>query len=65
MRWLRKVFDKLITEKPDISEVKEVEMDEMYHYFQKHFKSFVYEKLLIIKAKTSSGELWNVVIPKP
>ena len=65
MRWLRKVFDKLITEKPDISEVKEVEMDEMYHYFQKKFKSFVYEKLLIIEAKTSSGGVLDIVMPKP
>ena len=31
MRWLRKMYDKFITEKPDISEVKEIELGEMYH----------------------------------
>ena len=29
MRQLRKMYDRFITEKPDISGVKEVEMDEM------------------------------------
>ena len=31
MKWLRKMYDIFITEKPDISGVKEIEMDEMYH----------------------------------
>ena len=31
MRWLRKMYDKSITENPDISEVKEIEIDEMNH----------------------------------
>ena len=38
MRWIRKMYDKFITEKPDISAVKEVEMDEMHHYYQKNSK---------------------------
>ena len=29
---LRKIIDKFITEKPDISGVQEIEMCEMYHY---------------------------------
>ena len=31
MRWLRKMYDKFITEKIDISRVKEIGMDEIYH----------------------------------
>ena len=31
MRWLRKMHDKFITEDPDISEVKEIEIYEIYH----------------------------------
>ena len=38
MRWIRKMYDRFITEKPDISKVKEVEMDEMHHYYQKNSK---------------------------
>ena len=32
-RWIRKMYDKFITEKPDISAIKEVEMDKMHHYY--------------------------------
>jgi hypothetical protein len=32
------MYDKFITEKPDILGIKEVEMDEMYHYYQKNSK---------------------------
>ena len=35
-RWIRKMHDKFITEKPNVSSVKEVEMDEMHHYYQKN-----------------------------
>ena len=38
MRWIRKMYDRFIMEKPDISAVKEVEMDEMHHYYQKNSK---------------------------
>ena len=38
MRWIRKMYDKFITEKPSISAIKEVEMDEMHHYYQKNSK---------------------------
>lgn len=65
MRWIRKMYDKFITEKPDISAIKEVEMDEMHHYYQKKLKNYGPEKLLIIEAKTSSGELLDIVIQKP
>ena len=65
MRWIRKMHDKFITEKPDISEVKEVEMDEMYHYYQKKLKNYGSGKLLIIEAKTSSGGILDTVIQKP
>ena len=36
MRWMSKMYDKFITEKLDVSSVKEVEMDEMHHYYQKN-----------------------------
>jgi len=36
MHWIRKMYDRFIVEKPDISKVKEVEMDEMHHYYQKN-----------------------------
>ena len=32
--WIRKIHDKFITEKPEISATKEVETDEMHHYYQ-------------------------------
>jgi len=32
------MYDRFITEKPDISEIKEIEMDEMHHYYQKNSK---------------------------
>ncbi len=32
MRWIRKMHDKFIIEKPDISGIKEVEMNEIHHY---------------------------------
>ena len=57
MRWIRQMHNKFITEKPDIATVTEVEMDED----QNHTMS---GKLLIIKAKNSSGGHWDVVIPK-
>ena len=38
MRWIRKMYDRFITEKPDILGIKEVEMDEMHHYYQKNSK---------------------------
>lgn len=38
MRWIRKMYDRFITEKPGISEVKEVDMDEMHYYYQKNSK---------------------------
>ena len=65
VRWIRKMYDKFITEKPDISAIKEVEMDEMYHYYQKKLKNYGSGKLLIIEAKTSSGGLLDIVIQKP
>ena len=65
MRWIRKMYDRFITEKPDISKVKEVEMDEMHHYYQKKLKNCGSGKLLIIEAKTSSGGLLDIVIQKP
>ena len=65
MRWIRKMYDRFITEKPDISEVKEVEMDEMHHYYQKKLKNCGSGKLLIIEAKTASGGLLDIVIQKP
>lgn len=34
MRWIRKMYDKFITERSDVSAIKEVEMDEMHHYYQ-------------------------------
>ena len=55
MRWIRKMYDRFITEKPDISAIKEIEMDEMHHYYQKKLKNYRSGKLLIIEAKTSSG----------
>ena len=33
MRWLRKLNDNFISEKHDISGVKEIEMDEMYRCY--------------------------------
>ena len=30
---VKKMYDKFITEKPDISGVKELEMDEIPHYY--------------------------------
>jgi hypothetical protein len=65
MRWIRKMYDKFITEKPDISALKEVEMDEMHHYYQKKLKNYGAGKLLIIEAKTSSGGILDIVIQKP
>ena len=65
MRWIRKMHDKFITEKPDISAVKEVEMDEMHHYYQKKLKNYGSGKLLIIEAKTSSDGILDIVIQKP
>ena len=65
MRWIRKMYDRFITEKPDISAVKEVEMDEMHHYYQKKLKNCGSGKLLIIETKNSSGGLLDIVIPKP
>ena len=65
MRWIRKMYDRFIVEKPDISTVKEVEMDEMHHYYQKKLKNCGSGKLLIIEAKTSSGGVLDIVIPKP
>ena len=65
MRWIRKMYDKFITEKPDISVVKEVEMDEMHHYYQKKLKNYGSGKLLIIEAKTSSGGILDIVVQKP
>ena len=65
MRWIRKLHDKFITEKPEISAIKEVEMDEMHHYYQKKLKNYGSEKLLIIEAKTSSGGLLDIVIQRP
>lgn len=35
----RKMYDRFIAEKPDISKVKEVEMDEMHHYYPKSSKT--------------------------
>ena len=64
MRWIRKMHDKFITEKPDISGIKEVEMDEMHHYYQKKLKNYGSGKLLIIEAKTSSGGILDIVIQK-
>ena len=65
MRWIRKMYDKFITEKPSISAIKEVEMDEMHHYYQKKLKNYGSGKLLIIEAKTSSGGILDIVIQKP
>ena len=65
MRWIRKMYDRFIVEKPDISTVKEVEMDEMHHYYQKKLKNCGSGKLLIIETKTSSGGVLDIVIPKP
>ena len=65
MRWIRKMYNKLITEKPDISEVKEVEMDEVHHCYQKKLKNYGSEKLLIIEAKTTSDGILDIVIQKP
>ena len=65
MRWIRKMHNKFITEKPDISAVKEVEMDEMHHYYQKKLKNYGSGKLLIIEAKTSSDGILDIVIQKP
>ena len=45
----RKMHDRFIADKPDISKVKEVEMDEMHHYYQKKLKNCVSRKLLIIE----------------
>ena len=35
MRWIRQMYDRFITGKPDISMVTEVEMDKMHHYIKK------------------------------
>ena len=64
MRWIRKMHDKFITEKPDVCNVKEVEMDEMHHYYQKKLKNYGSGKLLIIEVKTSSGGLLDVATQK-
>ena len=41
VRWIRKMYDKFITEKPDISAVQEMEMDKMHHYYQKAQKLWI------------------------
>ena len=61
MRWIRKMHDKFITEKPDILGAKEVEMDELHHYYKRNGSG----KLLFIEAKTSSGGILDIVIQKP
>ncbi len=38
MRWIRKMHDRFIMGGVDISMVKEVETDEMHHYYQKNSK---------------------------
>ncbi len=62
MRWIRKMHDRFIPNKLDISDVKEVEMDEMHHYYQKKLKNYGSGKLLIIETETSSGGLLDIVI---
>ena len=36
MRWIRNMHDRFIPEKPDISMVREVEMDDKHHFFKKN-----------------------------
>ena len=69
MRWIRQMHTKYITEKPDIATVTEVEIDEIYHFFQKKLKGYHPKncgsgKPLIIEPKNSSDGHWVVVLPK-
>ena len=64
MRWIRQAAKEYTLDSPDISQVQEVEMDEMYHYLEKKVKKYGCGKLLIIETKTSSGGVLDIVIPK-
>ena len=46
MRWIRKIHDKFIPEKPDISMVTEVEIDEIQKYYGRKTIEHRSEKLI-------------------
>ncbi len=64
MRWVRQSRQEYVFDTPEISHIQEVDTDEVYHYFQKKVKKYGCEKLLVIEAKTSSGRVFDIVIPK-
>jgi len=64
MRWTRQATKENMHDNPDVSKVREVEMNEMYHYIEKKVKKYGYGELLLIETKTSLGEVLDIVIPK-
>ena len=65
MRWIRQFYDKFASSTQHISNIEEIEVDEMYSYLGKKKNLFGSGKLLIITLASSSGGNVVIVVPKP
>jgi len=65
MRWIRLFYDKFANTEQHISNIEEIEVDEMFSYLGKKKNLFGSGKLLIITLASSSGGNVVIVAPKP
>ena len=65
MRWIRLFHDKFATPGQHVSNIEEIEVDEMYSYFGKKNSIFGSGKLLIITLENSLGGNVVIVVQKP
>jgi transposase len=65
MRWIRLFYDKFADSTQHVSNIEEIEVDEMYSYLGKKKSLFGSGKLLIITLASSSGGSVVIVVPKP